>query len=75
MPRVCLVVIPDARKNRVAPLSSFRTPGTTECSPLVVIPDARSAIRNRLQSPGVSPKPIPGSAHPSCERPRNDKLG
>jgi len=52
MPRVCLVVIPDARKNRVAPLSSFRTPGTTECSPLVVIPDARSAIRNRLQSPG-----------------------
>jgi len=63
-PGAYLIVIPDVCKNPSVPFRRHSgRPAKIRALPFVVIPDARSAIRNRLQSPSLSPKPIPGSAH------------
>ena len=67
-PGAYLIVIPDVCKNPSVPFRRHSgRPAKIRALPFVVIPDARSAIRNQLPQSNSRTQPIPGSAHPSCE--------
>lgn len=69
-PGAYLIVIPDVCKNPSVPFRRHSgRPAKIRALPFVVIPDARSAIRNRLPQSNSHTQPIPGSAHPRVSGP------